>query len=302
MQLVTTTEELARAFGDEECIRILARAGFDAIDWGFFDMVSGQGLFCQDGWKEHTLKLKALAQECGIGFSQAHAPFPSLLGEEPFDTVNMERILRSMQAAALMGVKNIIVHPVHHVPYPTNKAFLWKKNLEFYRSLIPYCEEYGIRVCAENMWQYDEKRQCIIESVCSWPEEFCDLLDELDSPWITGCLDIGHTALTGIDPVDFIRMMGKKRIQALHVQDVDHLHDCHTIPFTESLDWEAIAGALAEIGYEGDFTFEADDFLLKLPKPLKEDGSILMAKIGRYLIGRIEALSAAQNPKQQEKG
>ena len=35
---------------------------------------------------------------------------------------------------------------------------------------------------------------------------------------------------------------------------------------------------------------------------LKEDGSALMAKVGRYLIGRIEALSAAQNPKQQEKG
>ena len=65
---------------------------------------------------------------------------------------------------------------------------------------------------------------------------------------------------------------------------------------------EAIAGALAEIGYEGDFTFEADEFLVKLPKPLKEDGSALMAKVGRYLIGRIEALSAAQNPKQQEKG
>ena len=29
MRLVTTTEKLAETFGDEECVRILAEAGFD---------------------------------------------------------------------------------------------------------------------------------------------------------------------------------------------------------------------------------------------------------------------------------
>lgn len=293
MRLVTTTEKFAEVFGDEECVRILAEAGFDAIDWGFFEMAAGKGIWCKDEWKSHALRLKELGAEYGIGFAQAHAPFPSSQGEEPADTVIRERILRSMHAAALMGIRNIVVHPVQHLTYAKEKQRLWEENLVFYRSLIPYCEEYGIRVCAENMWQYDNKRRYIVDSVCSQPEEFCGLLDALDSPWIVGCLDLGHCALVGVEPEDFIRAMGKDRLQALHVHDVDYLHDCHTLPFTQSLNWEAVTKALADIGYEGDFTFEADSFYYGFPKELMPDACKLMERTGRYLMGRILAQEQA---------
>lgn len=287
MQLVTTTEKLSEAFGDEECVRILAEAGFDAIDWGFFEMSAGKGIWCTDDWKNHALRLKELGKECGIGFSQAHAPFPSSQGEETADKIIMERILRSMEAAALMGIKNIVVHPKQHLVYAKEKKQLWQENLEFYRSLIPFCQTFGIRVCAENMWQYDSKRRYIVDSVCSQPEEFCSLLDALDSPWIVGCLDLGHCALVGVEPEDFIRAMGKDRLKALHVHDVDYLHDCHTMPFMKNLNWENITRALAQIGYEGDFTFEADSFYSGFPAPLMKDACRLMERTGRYLIGQI---------------
>lgn len=287
MQLVTTTEKLSEAFGDEECVRILAEAGFDAIDWGFFEMSAGKGIWCTDDWKNHALRLKELGRECGIGFSQAHAPFPSSQGEEAADKIIMERILRSMEAAALMGIKNIVVHPKQHLVYAKEKKQLWQENLEFYRSLIPFCQTFGIRVCAENMWQYDSKRRYIVDSVCSQPEEFCALLDALDSPWIVGCLDLGHCALVGVEPEDFIRAMGKDRLKALHVHDVDYLHDCHTMPFMKNLNWENITSALAQIGYEGDFTFEADSFYSGFPAPLMKDACRLMERTGRYLIGQI---------------
>ncbi len=288
MRLVTQTRQLAESFGDEECIRILAKAGFDAIDWTFFDMVSSQSIWNQPGWKEHAQELKALGDHCGIAFSQAHAPFPSSKGEEPFDTVIRESILRSMEAASILGARNIIVHPLQHLTYSKCKAQLFEANIAFYRSLIPACQEYGIRVCAENMWQYDSKRGYIVDSVCSQPEEFCALLDAVDSPWITGCLDIGHCALTGIDPADFIRALGARRLQALHVHDVDYRHDNHTLPYLQSLDWNCVTTALAEIHYTGDFTFEADCFLTSFPIDLQPEASVFMAKIGRYLISRIE--------------
>lgn len=60
------------------------------------------------------------------------------------------------------------------------------------------------------------------------------------------------------------------------------------MPFMEDLDWEAITDALAEIGYEGDFTLEADEFIRKL----MPEASGLMAKTGHYLIGRIEEKKA----------
>ncbi len=292
MRLATTTEKLAEAFGDEECVRILAEAGFDSIDWGFFEMAAGKGIWCTDSWREHALRLKETGARCGIGFSQAHAPFPSSQGEAAADKVILERILRSMEAASLLGIRNIVVHPVQHLNYAKERNRLWEMNLAFYRSLIPYCEEYGIRVCAENMWQYDSRRRYIVDSVCSQPEEFCGLLDALDSPWITGCLDLGHCALVGVEPQDFIRAMGKRRLQALHVHDVDYLQDCHTMPFLKSLNWDAVTEALAEIGYEGDFTFEADSFYEGFPDGLKRDACRLMERTGRYLIERIQAAAA----------
>lgn len=295
MRLVTETGSLEESFSDEDCVRILAGAGFDAMDWSFFSMLSGKTVWCGDSWKEHALRVRETAKECKIGFSQSHAPFPSSKGEEPFDTEIYGRILRSMEAAAFLGAKHIVVHPRQHLDYAKNRARLWEENVAFYRSLIPYCEEYGIRVCMENMWQYDSKRHYIVDSVCSQPEEFCGLLDEVDSPWIAGCLDIGHAALTGVDPADFIRAMGKKRLAALHVQDVNHVEDCHTLPYLQKLDWESVAAALGEIGYEGDFTFEADSFTGAFPAALKPDACVLMAKTGRYLMERIAAYRAEQN-------
>lgn len=288
MKLVTQTHIMAANYGDERAVQILAEAGFDAIDVSFFGMELNEGIWCTDAWREHALRLKETGAECGVDFSQAHAPYPSSRGEEPYDTEVRKWILRSMEAAALMGVRSIVVHPLQHLEYAGNEGRLWQENLAFYRGLIPYCEEYGIRVCVENMWQYDRRRNYIVDSVCARPEEFCGMLDELDSPWIVGCLDLGHCALVGREPQDFIRAMGPKRLQALHVHDVNYVRDCHTMPFMESLDWEAITGALAQIGYEGDFTLEADEFFRKMPPVLMPEASRLMAKTGRYLIKRIE--------------
>jgi L-ribulose-5-phosphate 3-epimerase len=290
MRLSTQTDLLARVFGDEECLRILARSGYDAADLSFFEMTGGKGVWCGSDWRAHAERLKEVAHSLGIVFNQAHAPFPSNRGEEPYDTVIFERIVRAMEAAALLGARSIVVHPLHHIPYAANKAKLWKMNLDFYRRLLPYCEQFGIRVAAENMWQVDERRGYIVDSVCSQPEEFAALLDALDSPFIVGCLDLGHSALVGVEPADFIRALGPKRLQALHVHDVNYVRDCHTLPFMEKLDWASICRALADIGYEGDFTLEADNFMGGFPRALLPEASALMAKTGRYLMSRIQSL------------
>ena len=85
-----------------------------------------------------------------------------------------------------------------------------------------------------------------------------------------------------------------KRLAALHVQDVNHVEDCHTLPYLQKLDWDSVAAALVEIGYEGDFTFEADSYIGAFPAALKQDACVLMAKTGRYLMERIEACRRIQ--------
>ena len=286
MKLVTNTEVMTDKLSYADTIRLIAQAGFDGADCSFFDMTKEDSVWNSDGWKEFAMELRGVAEESGLVFRQAHAPFPSARGQEPYDTVIRQRIIRSMEAAAILGVENIVVHPIHYTKYFANREEQYRRSVEFYRDLVPYCEEFGIRVCTENMWDMD-KAKVIRESLCARPEEFCALVDEVGSPWIGACLDIGHSALVGQDPANMIRRMGKT-ITCLHVHDVDYLRDKHTLPFTQELDWEGIAQALGEVGYRGDFTYEANNFLKKLPQPLWADGLKMMAAVGRYLIGRIE--------------
>lgn len=290
MRLVTQTRFITDAVGDLECIRLLKRAGFDAIDWSFPKTVDENStpLFSAN-WMQHALAMKAAADQIGIGFAQAHAPYPSSRGEEPFDTLIMERILRSIEVCQVLGIRNLVVHPLQHLYYPENADYLFDANLDFYKSLMPHAEKHGVRICTENMWQNDKHRGFIIGSVCADPTEFCAMIDQVASPYLVGCLDVGHAALTGYDIPAFIRKMGNARLQALHIHDVDYLHDNHTLPFMQKLPWESITAALAEIGYEGDFTYEANCFLQNLPAQLLEPACTFMAQTGRYLISRIEA-------------
>lgn len=289
MRIATQTAGLSPIFGDEGALRILAKAGFDGVDLSTFQLANGEGPWSGDDWKEKALRLKELAKACGVAYTQAHAPFPSSRGQQPYDTLIVDRIRRSIQVAATVGAAGIVVHPVHHLPYAKNSRQLYDASVAFYRSLVPVCEEYGILVYAENMWQFDDKRGCIIDSVCSQMEEFNSLLDEIDSPWIKGCLDIGHCALVGLDPADCVRAMGHDRLAALHVHDVDYKRDCHTMPYMERLDWAAVAAALGEIDYTGDLTLEADSFYDGFPKELLPDAAVLMAKTARYLADQVDA-------------
>ena len=75
------------------------------------------------------------------------------------------------------------------------------------------------------------------------------------------------------------------------MHDVDGTNDNHTAPyFGGAIGWERVMEALAEIGYEGNLTFEADYFLKPLPIPVLPDASRFMAAIGRTLISKFEAV------------
>ncbi len=57
-----------------------------------------------------------------------------------------------------------------------------------------------------------------------------------------------------------IRALGN-RLQALHIHDNDCWHDSHQIPFSMSIDFDAVVKALKDIHYSGYFTLEASSYL-----------------------------------------
>ena len=289
MKLSTQTEFYTERLGIEKTVELLAKSGFDAADYSCFDMRTNKdSALLQPDYKEYAKRVKELAERNGIVFNQAHAPYPSSLADEEFTADIFKKIVRSMEFASLLGAKNIVVHPKQHLKYGNNIQALKEINLEFYNSLIPYCKEYNITVCIENMWQYTETRQ-ITYSVCATCDEFREYIKMLNSPYIKGCLDIGHANLVESDIPHFISVLGDELV-ALHVHDAAYNADTHIVPYSlmGSEYWENIMKALADSGYAGDLTFEANRTIAHLPDALTPSGAKFMADVGKYLVSRFE--------------
>ncbi len=279
MRLSSTTDRLQEKFGIYKAIDILSEAGYDAIDFSQFDKEIYESL--DD--KAYYTEIRKYAEDKGLCFNQSHAPFASSFEDEERTAKRFDEIVNAIKRASYLGIKNIIVHPCQHLKYDVegNPEKLFEYNMEFYSRLIPYCEEYGIRVALENMWQYTGM---VNHSTCSRPDEFVRYLDGLNNDCFVACLDLGHAALVRENIGDFIKKLGNKRLQCLHVHDVDGTNDSHTLPFYGSINWDKVMRALAQIDYKGDLTFEADAFMNNKPDALLPDCAILMAKTGKYLV------------------
>lgn len=293
MLLSNLTQWVGSKLSAKEAVTINAEAGFDAYDISLFQLTRDENYeFNQPDYIERAKELRSYADSLGIVCNQSHAPYPSSTGKEEEDKVIFEKIVRAMEIASILGAKIIVVHPKQHLCYPDHPEELFRINVEFYKSLIPYCEKFKIKVAAENMWQWNNGYKAPSDSTCSRAWEFNKYIDAVDSEWIVGCLDIGHASLMNADIPDFIRQMGNKRLQALHVHDTDYKADKHTLPFMEKIDFIAMCKALAEIDYQGDFTYEADNFYRGKPEALYPATTKYMCEVGRYLVG--EFLKAKQ--------
>ena len=297
----TTTGRLAIwQDGVAPAIKTIAEAGFDCFDYSVFAMKPENPLF-QDGWEDYVKTLKATAEECGIVCNQCHAPFPSYKPAEeadsPYNSEITDALIRTVRAAAMLGAKQIIVHPISAFPFLTREQYWKDLNMDFYRSLAPYAKEAGIRIALENMFHKDPNRNVILPSSCGDPRVFADWYDTLaaDFDCFTCCLDIGHCALVSIDPAFAIRTLGHDRLGALHTHDNGFLVDDHMPPFTGKLDWNSITDALAEIDYKGDLTLESDRLLGKFATPdLYVPGIRLMSAIARHLADEVDAKRGKQ--------
>lgn len=285
---MTTGPFTSKGLSEKETIKLMYDAGFTAYDIGLFMLLdSNTHPFCTENAIEYAKEIRKYADELGIVCNQAHAPFHSSCGDAQRDEEIFQQIVRSIEIASVLGAKNIVVHPKQHLIYAENIDELFRLNLEFYNRLIPYCKKYNIKVAVENMFQYNRVTGNIIDSTCSRSCEFNKYIDTINSEWIVGCLDIGHVALVGADIAKFIKDLGGKRLQALHIHDNDFLRDTHTMPFIQKIDYEPIVKALSDIGYEGDMTFEANSFIAKFPKELLLPAAKLLCETGKYLANSI---------------
>ena len=258
MKISTEIMSAARHLGEEKAIEYLAKAGFDAWDFSMFSM-------CQYNWETQRLienshplsgkayltfakKLKQAGLDNGIVCNQSHAPFPSSCREI------RSFFKRAIECTAEAGGQICVIHPNNDLPP--------EENAEMYFELLPFAKSCGVKIAAENMWNWDTERGHSSFAACATPESFCAHLDAVNDESFVACLDIGHAEMkgSGTNAVRMIKALGQ-RLQALHIHDNDQWHDLHQIPFSMKIDFNEIVKALKYTGYNGYFTLEADQFL-----------------------------------------
>ena len=282
MKLSIDNGMLLARFGIFESMKMIKDAGFDCVDMTYY-MSPIDSPLLNDGYYEYAIKLKEYINSLGLECNQAHAPFFFAYGDRfTFDDVHYRAIVRSMESASLLGAKEIVVHSVGH---RQEDAILFDRayNLAYYRSLIPYCEKFGIRVAVENLVEHGQANSGYVGRL-NTPKELTEFVEELDSPCFCACLDTGHASLCNVKPEDFVTEMRADLLRVLHVHDGDYQGDRHTLPYLMDFDWQKIMGALKAIGYDGELTFEILNFFSKIPCELIPEALCFAEKTGRYLI------------------
>lgn len=286
MKISTEIGSAASQIGEEKAVESVAKAGFDAwdfsmfamcrYDWGRQALIETDHPLASNRYLSFARKLKQIGLDNGIVCNQSHAPFPSSCPEI------RSYFKRAIECTAEAGGSICVIHP------DNNKSA--QENAEMYWNLLPFAKECGVKIATENMWNWDAQKDESSFASCATAESFVEHLDAVNDDFFVACLDIGHAEMrgSGSGAVRMIHAL-KNRLQALHIHDNDRWHDSHQIPFSMSIDFEAVVRALKDIGYQGYFTLEADRYLSKYTADELFEGIRELAAAAKRLAELFEA-------------
>ncbi len=251
----------------ERAVEMIAKAGFDAWDFTMIAMawynpklgrIMDDHPLCGSGRLAYARKLRQIGEDNGIFCNQSHAPYPAW-----YKGVT-DSYKHAIECTAEAGGKICVIHPDNYKSA--------EENAEIFYDLVPFARDCNVKIAIENMCTYDEKAgKFLSKAACSTPEDFKKHLSMIDDPYFVACVDVGHAELRdlGSSAVDMILALGNK-VQALHLHDNDKIGDLHKIPFSESLDFDAIVRALKKVNYSGEFTLECN-----IPNDRRDEEGVL---------------------------
>lgn len=284
MRYISVDIQSFRQYGNaREIIKMLKDAGFTAYDASMFTNGVLDWMLYTDDWKEKAKEFRTYADSLGIVCNQAHAPFSSArAGDEKYNEWMFPRLIRAIEVCGILGVKVCVVHPCNDWSAEENAR-------RIYLPLEPYARAAGVKIGVENMWNWTAGSPTATKAACSHHDDFKAHLDLLPNDVFVACLDIGHAEMAGLETsaVQMIETLDK-RLEAIHLHDVDLLHDNHQIPFTQNIDFAKVIAALKKVGYKGDITLETSYGPLHAPKELQEPLARYLAAVANYFKEELE--------------
>lgn len=287
MKLSTSTNILAfRDDGGHNTIDTiiprLAAAGYDTIDVNFCEAMNPDSRLCTDAWEQYVQQIGRIAADCGVHITQSHAPYCNVLDPAYPKREQMEEYMRrSIIASGLLGVRWVVMHAGTDLQAGFDTTRSLSGNLAYFEPHVRLAQQCGTGITIENLFEY--KPNCPTRRYTASIRELCELSDAFNSPHVGICYDFGHAHLTGMDQRHNLRSIGG-RLKSLHVADNNGSSDEHLLPFFGTVDWQAILPVLKEIGYQGNFTYEVQRFLQRVPDDLKDEALRFTVSAGRRLI------------------
>ena len=302
LKIGVQTAPVIDVFGPEKGFQMIGEAGFDVVDFNVDHYMTGQeirtgafsGFFDQDmdSILEAMRPIKEAAKAAGVGFGQAHAPFPCYVKDN--DAVNakvIDAINKCIEICAYLECPHIIVHPAFFdYDNRMDPDTEWDANIAMYSAMIPTAKKCHVTICLENM--FTGRRGKVYEAICPDFNEAAAYIDELND--IAGqkcfafCLDTGHALLLGHDIYTAIMQIGD-RLETLHIHDNNGLSDQHLAPYMGVLDWERFIKGIKESGYQGNLSFETFNACQVFDKDLMGDVLKLIGATGKMFARRIDA-------------
>jgi len=128
-----------------------------------------------------------------------------------------ERYLLNLHIAAELGARHVVFHAnyfpvIHHPNYLPDWT---RRQVDFWRELVEHAQRLDLTIALENMWEPE-------------PAIIAEVLDQVDSPHLAACLDVGHVHLYS-DSLPFSAWLErvKDRLVHCHINNNRGLHDEH---------------------------------------------------------------------------
>ena len=156
---------------------------------------------------------------------------------------SMAGMRRSLRQAKLYGAGVVLLVPAV-VRGDTTYEQAWERSSKQIRILIPEAEKLGITIAVEEVWN----------KFLLTARDFNQFIDQFKSPVVRAYFDVGNIVHYGV-PQHWIRQLGK-RIVRVHLKDYVRQTRQFVNLGEGDVDWLAVRGALADIGYTGPATPE----------------------------------------------
>ncbi len=155
----------------------------------------------------------------------------------------MEAIRQEFADCKAYGGTTVLVVPAV-VNKKVNYREAYERSQQNIRKLIPDAQKHGIKIAIEEVWN----------KFLLSPVEFARYIDEFASPWVGAYFDVGNIVEYGY-PEQWIRELGK-RILKVHIKEYAKPKRFDYRLGEGEIDWNAVRGALLEVGYQGWITAE----------------------------------------------